>query len=72
MHFLSLKVSSHQVTFLADKFATDITRFYLAYIKPRHHKSIIPDDSNDMSVLIRSTIINIECLSSHETETHLA
>ena len=53
MHFLSLKVSSHQVTFLADKFATDTTRFYLAYVKPRHNKSIIVnvDDFKDMSRL---------------------
>ena len=57
LHFLSLKVSLHQVTFLADKFATDITSYYLAYIKPRHNESIIlnADDSNDMSIIIRST-----------------
>ena len=30
LHFLSLKVSPHWITFLADKFVTDIARFYLA------------------------------------------
>ena len=58
--FLSLKVSSLRVTFLADKFVTDITRFYLAYIKPRHNIAITlnVDDSKDMSILIRLTNLN--------------
>ena len=51
------KVSSYQVIFLADKFATDITRFHLTFIKPRCSESTIlnVDGSKDMSILIRST-----------------
>ena len=42
LYFLSLKLSSHWVTSLADNFATDIIRSYLliAYIKPRYNESI--------------------------------
>ena len=60
LHLIHSKIPSYQVIFLADKFPTDITRFYLISIKPRCSKSIILniDDSKDMSISIRSTNLN--------------
>ena len=69
---LPLKLFSHGVSFLFDKFVTDRIQFLLTSSNPRYNRSIIlVDGSKDMSILPDiNLILNIS--HSHEPGIYLA